>query len=609
VEGNKLRFDRRLIIVFIVALILTSGAYATTTSISGGTSTSASSGSVQGYTTVNDNGVDSLLDVKGIIDFKENDMVDFSRVHVESKSVLTPDGFDPSYSTSDTQGNAAKVFWDFKAKPGTTTSTTAISHVGKPYSSTAGYGVSEDLQISISNAYWISAGTSASNKEGDYAAVNAWAGSTYTIIPSASINNYYTKAYAYSNVADAIETATSVSDSSNEGSSIMYEQRPFGQVYFNGQAHNLEGDSDSAGESAADDDTQFSHSVILTNPTIHSYASKTKTYVRPTGSISTTGSGTLDSMASNKEGDWAHFRLDLNTKDPDNSGTGTLTGADFYAVSLTNEARTSATIAKVYSDNTKITSEVFDRAKGFEYDQSVAGRPLVGITGGGGTFSALRPLNYPFTNVVVDSIAYTNDVSITATGFGTKTALLLDPRRWEFVTSYGTSGIDFQGPVTNALLSKGYAVTYYNDAAVTKDKVFTMDDYYVSVLDSHGGPYGMDLTKTTDGKTFDTIDFTTLQGKYTKKNGMALLIGCETFNPDKNGVQEGAQAVQLANVRGGIQGVWYIGQPNLFLNQFFGAMANGYTAYQANNYARYKDPVDGKYKSLTLYPDKSSFVL
>lgn len=595
-----MRLDGRLITVFFIALAFIPGACAMKTSISGGTSTSVI-GSAQGYTMVDDNGAESMTDVNGILYLNENTLIDFDGVHVTTNSIMTPEGIDPSYSISQ-NGNAAKVWWDFKTKPGTTIFSQKSTY-GKPYSSTYGYGVSEDLALSVNNAYWILAGSSSSNNEGDSATVEAWVGSDVSSIPSASIKNYYTKAYAYSKIVDAYETASSVIDASQ----LSSLPSATGQISFKGWAQNLEGDYASAGEVASVNDCDGSHVLTFTNPTIHSYSSKTNSNVKLTGSVFTTGKGTLDAYASNKEGDSATFRFDMNFKYPNfQSGTGTITGADLSVLSQKNLATTTAKISNAYGSDVLITSTVFGKIKGMENNPNVAGRPLTGISDGRGTFSALRTNNNPFTNVFVESKANVNDVSIKATGFGTKTALLLDPRRWEFVTA--VNGIDFRNPTTNALLSKGYAVTYYSDAAVSKAKVLTMDDYWVSVLLSHGGPAGMELSTTTNGITEDIISFSTLQSGYTKKNGMALLLGCQSFDPDKDGVRQGANAVKLATFSGGIQGTWPVGYVQLFVNDFFSSMASGSTAAQANRAAGFSDPTDGKYKSLSLQ-GATNFVL
>ena len=61
---------------------------------------------------------------------------------------------------------------------------------------------------------------------------------------------------------------------------------------------------------------------------------------------------------------------------------------------------------------------------------------------------------------------------------GPKTALLLEPFKWEFGDLYPTVGAD--------LYSKGYAVTDYSNAGVTWNKVYQLPQNTVSLIWTHG---------------------------------------------------------------------------------------------------------------------------
>jgi len=226
---------------------------------------------------------------------------------------------------------------------------------------------------------------------------------------------------------------------------------------------------------------------------------------------------------------------------------------------------------------------------------------LVPVVGGAGVFAAKKN---EFKNAVVTTTATQNDISISTSGFGSKTALVLDPRRWEFQDSDQNrmaqyiSGIDIYGPMTNSLTNAGYAVTYYSDAAVSNDKVKQMDDYWISVLDTHANPYIIELSKSSDGKTYDTMLASELKSAYTNSNGMAIISGCNSFS--ETGLGTWADAVSKASVSEGWISTIGIDFSRKFLNSYLEYMSQGYTASQANNLAKATDNYDGQTKQFSL---------
>ena len=112
---------------------------------------------------------------------------------------------DSSISTSDTKGNYAKVYRSISGKSGTTKWNYDWSTY-KPTSSTAGSGVGAWLSLTASNAYSISGGSYSSNHEGDNAQANTNINSNS--LTDSWLGNYYTCATAFTNAANAHQTAT-----------------------------------------------------------------------------------------------------------------------------------------------------------------------------------------------------------------------------------------------------------------------------------------------------------------------------------------------------------------------------------------------------------------
>jgi hypothetical protein len=76
---------------------------------------------------------------------------------------------------------------------------------------------------------------------------------------------------------------------------------------------------------------------------------------------------------------------------------------------------------------------------------------------------------------------------------------------------------------------------------------------------------------------------TELKSAYTKNNGMALLVGCDSFSETGSGTW--ADALSKAKVRGGTTSSWAIVYCRTYLNSFFSHMSSGHTAAESNDYA------------------------
>ena len=106
---------------------------------------------------------------------------------------------------TDTKGNYASVSRSVSGKP-VTTKWNYDWNTYYPSSSTAGSGVGAWLSLTASNAYSISGGSSSSNREGDNAQANININSNS--LTDSWLGNYYTYATAFTNAANAHQTAT-----------------------------------------------------------------------------------------------------------------------------------------------------------------------------------------------------------------------------------------------------------------------------------------------------------------------------------------------------------------------------------------------------------------
>jgi len=464
-----------------------------------------------------------------------------------------------SISKSDTKGNYVYVSRSVSGKSGTTTWNYDWSTYS-PTSSTAGSGIGATLTLTANNAYSISGSGYASNKEGDVASAytNVGSSSPYT---TSSISNYYANPTAFTNEARAYQSANSATST--------------GPITVTGYSNNAEKDYTTA--------TISTTTGTISSPTTNVFSAKTSSWTDPTASlINTAGTGKLDAYASNLEGDSSQFSLAVTN--------GKVTNPNFYGWSATNFAETWASIPNAYGAVAEISSQGLDNALGYEEHWAWNSKKVswdrikTKVARGEGDFAARKIGNVQFSNVAVTTRATKNDINIAATGFGANTALILDPRRWEFVTDVG--GRDIRDSVMNSLKNNkygGYAVTYYSDAAVSKDKVKQMDEYKVSTITTHSCPTLLYLSKSTDGINFDTMSASELKSGYTNSNGMALVVGCDSFL--STGIGTWADATSKANVRGGTTSEWSIIYSRDFINNYYASMSNGNTASYANSYA------------------------
>lgn len=241
----------------------------------------------------------------------------------------------------------------------------------------------------------------------------------------------------------------------------------------------------------------------------------------------------------------------------------------------------------------------------------------------GGTEFAFAKKNNNFLNAYTSSYADKGSVSIYSPTNAYKSAIVLAPFEWEFST-------DLRNTVVNSLKDTEYAVSYYRDSAVTRDRVGSMDDYQVALIDTHANPTTLAIstpyirdTGTTCVLDHEIISSDDLSGMFTNnKNWLTILAGCNTFgyensagvsglanavsgDPNSDGVPDGTKAW----LAGGFKEYIYSGpdiNPNEdFLSKFFENMATGRSARQANEDASFY--MNNKYWWWLDYSEKLVF--
>lgn len=151
---------------------------------------------------------------------------------------------------------------------------------------------------------------------------------------------------------------------------------------------------------------------------------------------------------------------------------------------------------------------------------------------GGGDFG-VNIKNYGTLKGSVLGTATTSQVSLspsTNVPFS-KTAYLLDPYRAEWVGKHDWA--DWGMDAFNALMNRGYAVTYYRDSAVSHARVGDMDNYYISSISTYANPDALYVTRAADSDR--KVTGSELASMFTKNpQGLIYLGGSRTFYPNAN---------------------------------------------------------------------------
>lgn len=456
-----------------------------------------------------------------------------------------------SLSITDSKGNYVCVSRSIEGEPGITE--WSYEWMTSPiYSSSFGSGVEARLKLTAKNAYSIFASGYSTNKMG--------------FVSSASIS--VESSDTDSDLIDYYANPTSFA-----GEARVYQKAGYakskGSIEISDYSSNSEGDETSS--------SIYVTEGSVTKPVTTAYSRRTSTCSNPVASsIATTGESRLYTYAFNREGDISRFVLTVNN--------GKITNPNLYGLSARDSAQTKGSVSSAYGKLAEMAAQGLDSALGYQEDWSwnpntnLWDRTKVKVERGEGDFAALRRNNADFGRVSVGTMSTKNDVVILTSGFGGKTALILDPRRWEFVTSLGAN--DIRDSVLASLKDRGYAVTYYSDSAVSKDKVKKMDEYWISAIHSYTTSNTMYLSKSSDGANWDTITASELKSGYTYSNGMALIIGSDSFSNIGSGTW--ADAVSKASVRGGTTSSWKESYGRDFINKYIFALSYYYPASNAN---------------------------
>lgn len=461
-----------------------------------------------------------------------------------------------SLSIRDTKGNYACV----SRSVGGETGITAWSFdwdTYYPYSSSLGSGVGARLKFTATRASSIFGSGYSSNRMGS--------------IASASISVESSPSDADSDLIEYYANPTSFVGEARVYQSAGYAKST-GTIEISDYSSNAEDDCASASISVTDG------SVV--KPIITVYSQRTNTCSNSlASSIASNGESNLYSYASNAEGDSSKFALTVNN--------GKITNTNLYGLAAKNCAQTKGSVSSAYGKLAEITAQGLDNALGYQErcswnaEKKIWEKIKVKVERGEGDFAALRQDYADFGRVSVGTLSSKSDVTIMTSGFGVKTALILDPNCWEYEADLGASNI--RDTIMSSLKEKGYAVTYYSDSAVSKDKVKKMDEYWISAIQSHTTPTTMYLSRSSDGKNRDTITASELKNAYTYSNCMALIIGSETFSNIGSG--SWAEAVSKASVRGGTTSPWTASYGRDFINKYFYALSYYYLVSNANTYA------------------------
>jgi hypothetical protein len=267
------------------------------------------------------------------------------------------------------------------------------------------------------------------------------------------------------------------------------------------------------------------------------------------------------------------------------------------SVHLINAYGTSSNSGRIYypyidSTARKTYAGVYGQTSG-AYGQSALFRThvenkakMIGHDGtyysGGGDFGFKTTNNAQLKGSVLGR-SYTSSLSLSPSTNAPsyRTALLLDPYYSEVVKKYGFK--DWGSDAFNSLANKGIAVTYYRDSAVTHSLVGTMDDYYISTIESHMNNNAIEITDAAESDRI--VTGSELASMFTKNpQGLILFAGCSPFYPKASSPI--ANAVKSKEwLSGGYTYSVDIAGSNLYMSKFFKYLTSGKSAKTASQAA------------------------
>lgn len=535
-----------------------------------------------------------------------------------------------SISKSDSKGNYVSVSRSVSGKSGTTI-WKYDWNTYLPYSSTAGSGVGANLLLTANNAYSISGSGYASNKEGDIVNAYTSVGNSYPYTTS-YLSNYQVNPYAFTNKVGANQKADYASSS--------------GTSTINTYVSNLEGDVSQtnmavtngkiskpannglAGKSAvstslsmnainAYDINGFSSAInkegdfSVAQEYISSSKSISSLSAYDTSSDTRKESATAYQKAASGTGDYVWFNGYSGNKEGDRASSYITGSVNSYVGNPLNTVWARNNHAYAYESTSGAYGGNYANMLSHVENKAPASEGSTVYTGAG-DFGVQKNKN----NILSGSITSTADASmvyltpkIDNVPFY-RTAYILDPWRNQWTIDY--KGTD-QTTLIPKFMNDEFAVTYYRDSAVTRDRVYSMDDYWASLVSAHAGNDGFAITRD-NGEMISAYD---LKSQFTKGNGLTIFNGCSSFKPTSSGSRPLYDALNgNSYVAGGYEKDVVIGPPfgQSFIVKFFETMTDfskpqsERTARAANDQAyawvRSNNPgwVEDAYPKLKLLP-------
>jgi len=254
-------------------------------------------------------------------------------------------------------------------------------------------------------------------------------------------------------------------------------------------------------------------------------ASAVATPSRATSSQSATSATGKDILfrtyASNTEGDIANSQLRA-TGDSSYSG---------YVFSPSTTGQITSTYAYNYVNNPASIGRTTSMYT-FTQDRALARETAGNVYRGTGQFGVQKN-NYNWLQGSCSGTATASNVFLSSNvnvPYYQK-AYMLEPYKYWAVNQVGqTDALQYQ---FNKLMSKGWACTYYTDAAVTKSRVGEMDDYWFSTIIGHMNNNVIGISRAGDSD----VTAADLKSMTTKSTGLIVLNGCESFKPNSAGTR------------------------------------------------------------------------
>jgi hypothetical protein len=325
----------------------------------------------------------------------------------------------------------------------------------------------------------------------------------------------------------------------------------------------------------------------------------------------------LNGYSMNREGDSTNTYIK-------GSGNTQISNPSNRVTAFSNLATASESVSDAYgSSYVQMISHAVNKAPAYENNQNLN---YIGVNAGTADFGIQKNKN----NHLSGSLGCSADVSMvnlypSISGISNKnTAIILEPFRSQIDVARG-SDLELRNTVFNSLLNAQFAVTYYSDSAVTRDRVGQMDDNWVSVIETHGETGvlnglmgGTSLMISRSAESNKIIKPSDMKSMFVKNNGLTIFSACDSAkytwwgwgtNPLLNAVKDKAW------VSGGYDHEVGMKADGLFLSSFFSDLTNynlpankrTVTAANvvANNAVSYLDPR----QKLVLQPNNHDLLL